>query len=247
MRGSGLLLLIFFVAVSNISWDLIPSNKTSISIAEKTLEETISFEDYATSFYRHLENSALEYNVFKTALRGYLQLQKSGQLTNKKFLSIIDFSKSSSKQRLFIIDVETKEIIHQSLVAHGRNSGLEFAKKFSNKVNSHQSSLGFYVTAETYSGKHGYSLRLDGLEYSNNNARRRAVVIHAADYAGENFVKKNGRLGRSFGCPSLPQNGYKEVISKIKGGSCLFIYYPKKTYLNKSKLANSLINAELTF
>ncbi len=237
MRGVRLFLLIFLIAYPAISWKEFPLKELPAVTTEKTSKDD-TFEDYAVTFYKSLEAPQLKFEAFKTALRGYKQLQNQGKLSNQKYLTIIDFSKSSAVERLFIIDTETKELVHQSLVAHGRNSGLEFAKKFSNKVSSHQSSLGFYTTAETYTGKHGYSLRLDGLEYSNSNARRRAVVIHAADYASEDFVKRNGRLGRSYGCPSLPKKGYKEVISKIKNGSCLFIYYPQKTYFAKSKLAN---------
>ena len=242
MRGLRLFLLIAIFAYPTISWNEVAVTSTT-EVVTPNLNNRVSFEDYASTFYQNLKNNQLDFKVFKMALAGYLQLQDQEKLANKKYLTVIDFSKSSAKKRLFLIDVETKEIIHQSLVAHGRNSGLEFASKFSNTVNSHQSSLGFYTTAETYSGKHGYSLRLDGLEFSNSNARRRAVVIHAADYAGEEFVKKNGRLGRSYGCPSLPKKAYTDVISKIKNGSCLFIYYPQKNYLTKSKLVNTTIEA----
>ena len=130
-------------------------------------------------------------------------------------------------------------------MAHGRNSGQEFARNFSNKVGSFKSSIGFYKTAETYTGKHGLSLRLDGLEYSNSNARARAIVIHAADYVSTNFIEQNGRLGRSLGCPSLPKKDYHQVVHKIKNGSLLFIYYPEADYLKKSKLANYLDNKAL--
>ena len=143
---------------------------------------------------------------------------------------------SSNEERLFIINMRENKIEHQSIVAHGRGSGNEFAKYFSNTINSHQSSIGFYHTAETYFGKHGLSLRLDGLEYSNSNARKRAIVIHSADYVSENFIKKFGRLGRSFGCPSLPKNDYNIIIQKIKTGSALFIYSSDQDYLNKSSL-----------
>ena len=134
---------------------------------------------------------------------------------------------SSKKQRLWVIDLKNNIILFQSLVAHGRNSGNEFAGKFSNNPQSYQSSLGFYATGETYYGKHGYSLRLDGLEKEiNNNARKRAIVIHGADYVSENFIKQNGRLGRSLGCPSLPMNISKEIIDTIKNKSGLFVYHP---------------------
>jgi hypothetical protein len=147
-------------------------------------------------------------------------------------------SVSANRNRFFLIDVEHKKILHKSIVAHGRNSGEEYAKYFSNEVGSFKSSIGFYRTGETYHGKHGLSLRLDGLEYTNNNARKRAIVVHAADYVSSVFIKNNGRLGRSLGCPSLPKENYNEVIHKIKEGSLLFIYYPEENYLKKSLLAN---------
>lgn len=228
MRIKPSLLIILFLTLPNIAW------KSDTSTSDK-----LSFTAYAENFYSNLNNSELQFDAFKYGLKGFLALKDAQQLKNTKYLTIIDFSKHSKKERLFIIDTETQQIVHKSLVAHGKNSGIEFATKFSNKPNSYQSSLGFYKTAETYSGKHGFSLRLDGLEFSNSNARKRAVVIHAADYAEPTFVKNNGRLGRSFGCPSLPSKGYEDVITKIKNGTCLFIYHPTKNYLTKSKLINS--------
>ena len=140
--------------------------------------------------------------------------------------------------------MKDKKVVHQSKVAHGQSSGVEFARNFSNKVSSHQTSLGFYKTAETYQGKHGLSLRLDGLEFSNSNARIRAIVIHSAEYANDEFISKNGRLGRSYGCPSLPEKDYQQIILKIKEGSALFVYYPSKNYLDKSSLVNSDIEID---
>lgn len=132
-----------------------------------------------------------------------------------------------------------RKVVLQSLVAHGRNSGKEFASKFSNKSESFQSSLGFYATGEVYQGKHGLSLRLDGLEYGiNDNARYRAVVIHGADYVSEKFAKTQGRLGRSLGCPAVPYAVNEEFINIIKGKSCLFIYHPSRVYVSKSKLVS---------
>jgi hypothetical protein len=133
----------------------------------------------------------------------------------------------------------TKKVVLKSLVAHGRNSGDEFASKFSNQSESFQSSLGFYATGEVYQGKHGLSLRLDGLEYGiNDHARDRAVVIHGADYVSEKFVHANGRLGRSLGCPAVPYSLHKEFINIVKDKSCLFIYHPSRTYIAKSKLVS---------
>jgi hypothetical protein len=130
-------------------------------------------------------------------------------------------------------------VIYQDYIAHGKNTGNLMAEKFSNTPHSNQSSLGFYKTAETYHGKHGLSLKLDGLEIGiNDMARQRAIVIHAAKYAEESFIKKYGRLGRSFGCPALPAQNYDEIIELIKGGTLLFIYFPESRYLENSSVLN---------
>lgn len=212
------------------------------TITNRTEENVLnedSFYSYSSTLYEKINEKELDFDAFKYALKGYLNLQNDNDLINSKYLTIIDMSVSANDERFFIINMETFELEHKSLVAHGRNSGSKTATKFSNVVNSHQSSLGFYKTAETYFGKHGFSLRLDGLEFSNSNARDRAIVIHQADYVSYDYIKRNGRLGRSYGCPSLPEEDYKTIINKIKEGSCLFIYYPKNSYLEKSKLLNS--------
>jgi hypothetical protein len=167
---------------------------------------------------------------FSKALSGFTILKAQGKVT-KDILTVIDFSKSSNSKRLWIIDMATQTVLYNTLVAHGRNSGDEFANAFSNDNSSNKSSLGFYATGEIYNGKHGQSLRLDGLERGvNNNARSRGVVMHAADYVSEGFIKMHNRLGRSQGCPALPNGLTKEVISLIKNKSCLFIYHPTKSY-----------------
>ncbi|PID71376.1 MAG: hypothetical protein CSA39_06530 [Flavobacteriales bacterium] len=195
----------------------------------------VVFASYAEHFYSKINDNSLNYEAFSHALKGYVQLKENGRLENKKYLTVIDMQASVNEERFFIINMETQTIEHKSVVAHGKNSGLEYAKRFSNRVNSHQSSIGFYKTAETYIGKHGFSMRLDGLERSNSNARKRAIVIHQADYMEQHFMDQNGRMGRSFGCPSLPAKDYKIIIEKIKEGSCLFIYFPKEHYLKTSK------------
>ena len=215
-----------------------------------TLKEslTINFEDfkvYAEKLYQTLDDSDLDYKAFETALKGYVKLQEEEKIEEGSFLTVIDMSVSANKNRFFLIDVKNEKIVHKSIVAHGRNSGGEFAKDFSNKVGSFKSSIGFYKTAETYSGKHGLSLRLDGLEFSNNKARERAIVIHAADYVSTGFIKQNGRLGRSLGCPSLPKKDYNQIVQKIKNGTLLFIYYPQDNYLKNSKFANYVANKEI--
>ena len=225
---------IFLLIFPTYGWESL-TNKSSA----KAETIGITFTQYSLDFYNSLDDNDLNFESFESALKGYLELKSKDQLNNNKILTIIDFSKSSSQNRLFVIDIENKKIEHKSLVAHGRNSGFEFASKFSNKISSYQSSLGFYKTAETYIGKHGFSLRLDGLEFSNSNARSRAIVMHGADYASKNFAQQNGRLGRSLGCPSVPIKQHKEIIETIKNGSCFFIYAPQESYLSKSNLINS--------
>lgn len=176
-------------------------------------------------------------HAYINAISGFLELKKSGQV-KKDILTIIDFSLSSNEKRLWIIDFKKDEVIYNNYVAHGRNSGNEFAKVFSNKPQSYMSSLGFYITANTYHGKHGLSLRLKGMEKGiNDNALKRAIVMHSADYASPNFIKKYGRLGRSYGCPSIPrEKDYPKVIKTLAEGSCLFIYHHNEDYMLKSRL-----------
>ncbi len=235
------LLLLSTLFVLNFTvYALKASNELTNNYILENNNSEVSFSTYSHNLYDKINDTDLNFDAFKYGLKGYLKLQAEGSLKNSKYLTIVDMSVSANSKRLFIINMETQQLEHKSLVAHGRNSGGTYAKQFSNRVNSHQTSLGFYKTAETYSGKHGFSLRLDGLEFSNNNARKRAVVIHEADYANPNYIKKNGRLGRSYGCPSLPKKNYNTIINKIKNGSCLFIYHPKSSYLKKSKLANTI-------
>ena len=165
---------------------------------------------------------------FAEALKGYYSLKDKG-LIKKDILTLVDFSLSSNSKRLWVINLTTGDILFHSLVAHGRNTGDEFASNFSNASESYKSSLGFYATGEIYNGKHGMSLKLDGLEKGvNDNARARGVVMHAADYVSNSFIRNNNRLGRSQGCPAVPVELSEEIISVIKDKSCFFIYHPSR-------------------
>lgn len=179
-------------------------------------------------------------DILSLGIKGFLKLKESGSMPEGKPLTVIDFSLPSTEKRMWIIDMEDGVILHHGYVSHGRNSGDLMARKFSNKNSSYMSSLGFYLTAETYHGKHGYSLRLDGLEPGfNDNARERAIVIHGADYAREDFINQTGRLGRSLGCPALPHEITAEIIDLIKERSVLFIYGKDENYLNQSQFLNT--------
>lgn len=173
---------------------------------------------------------------FTEALRGFYLLKEKG-LIKKDILTLVDFSLSSNTKRLWVIDLLKNVVLFQSLVAHGRNTGEEFATSFSNSAASYKSSLGFYATGEIYKGKHGISLKLDGLEKGmNDHARERAVVIHGADYVSDSFIKGHNRLGRSQGCPALPVELASKIISAIKDRSCLYIYHPSINRTKETKL-----------
>jgi hypothetical protein len=184
-----------------------------------------------------LDSLGLSREAFEYALKGHDQLQNSGKIEKENLLSIIDFSMSSGKKRLFVIDLESEELLFNTYVSHGRNSGQSVATHFSNKPNSFKSSLGFYVTGDTYTGKHGYSLRLQGEESGiNDKALARGIVMHSATYTDEASVEQRGFIGRSLGCPAIPQNVHKQIIETICHGSCLFMYSPDAYYLSHSKL-----------
>lgn len=186
-----------------------------------------------------LKQAGLHYDAFRAALIGYYNMLAEGKLGNKNILSIANFEQPSSAKRLYVIDLKNKKLLYKSLCAHGQKTGDNYAEWFSNTPNSHKSSLGFYTTAETYSGEHGYSLRFDGIETEfNTNARDRAIVMHAADYVSENFVKQHGRLGRSHGCPAVSPTDSKPIINTIKGGTCFFIYKDASEYTQKSRYLN---------
>ncbi len=169
---------------------------------------------------------------FSVAIEGLYILKEKG-IIQKNFLTIIDFSLSSKTKRLWVIDMNQNKIIFNSLVSHGKKSGDDFASSFSNVNDSNKSCLGFFSTAESYVGQHGLSLKLDGLQKGiNDNARKRSIVIHGADYVSPNFIKNHNRLGKSQGCPALPIEMSTKIIEKIKNKSCLFIYYPSKNNCN---------------
>ena len=186
----------------------------------------------------NFENSnTLKPEVFEKAYLGFSNLKNAGKLPKaSNIISIVDFSLSSTQKRLWVIDLEKKVVLFNSLVAHGKNTGEEYAKNFSNTESSYQSSLGFYVTETTYNGSNGYSLKLLGMDPGYNDAAlQRAIVMHGADYVSEDFIKSQKRIGRSWGCPAVPKALAAPIINTIKGQNVLFIYYPDEQYLSKSQ------------
>ena len=201
---------------------------------------TNDFENNTLFSALHLNEAGMNSDVFNSALQGLQKLDAEGAVKNDDILTIIDFSQPSNKRRLYVLDLENKKILFNTLVAHGRNSGTLWANSFSNNTSSLKSSPGFYVTAETYMGDNGYSLRLDGMEKNiNDNARDRDIVMHGAPYVDQSAINSLGFLGRSWGCPAVPESSHKEIINTIKDGTCLFIYSPDKNYLQKSPILNS--------
>lgn len=187
-----------------------------------------------------LESIGLKQNVFSTAMQGFNKLVSRGTLANDKVITIADFSQPSTQKRLYVVDLQNKKVLFNTLVAHGKNTGALYAKSFSNDGSSLKSSPGFYVTGDTYTGHNGYSLRLNGLEKNiNDNALSREVVMHGANYVAPSFANAMGFIGRSWGCPAVPMSQHKAIINTIKDGSCLFIYTTENNYLARSPVLNS--------
>jgi len=188
----------------------------------------------------NLKAYGLSKEAFEMGLKGYHFFERNNKLKKTDLLTIIDYSQPSSKKRLYVLDMQNRRVIFNTLVAHGRNSGYNYAQSFSNDEESYKSSLGFYITRGTYTGNNGYSLKLEGCEKGiNNNALDRAIVLHGADYVSEDFLRNKGYLGRSHGCPAVPTALAQKIIDKIKNGSCMFLYHHLKTYRPNSKILDS--------
>jgi hypothetical protein len=198
-------------------------------------------EQVALQVYRSmkLQQKGLKSGAFIAAWMGHKQLLEEGMLTKKDILTICDYSQSSRRKRFYVIDIKSQKLLVQTYVAHGRNSGGEFATDFSNKPSSYKSSLGFYVTGNVYKGEHGIALNIDGKEKGFNDlASDRNIVVHGADYVGPASIRNKAMIGRSLGCPALPRRETVRVIQMIKDGSCFFIYHPSRNYLMRSTLLN---------
>jgi hypothetical protein len=228
-----LFLLFFSVSQTNTNPSLDKFYASSI--------ETPSLEMRIKSIYNNLNDNKLSLpnlESFSQALEGFYGFREAGSIT-KDILTIIDFGLPSTSKRLWIIDLTTNTVLFNSYVTHGINSGLQYATNFSNDDGTNKSSLGFFATAETYNGKNGLSLKLDGLEQGvNNNARNRGLVVHGAYYANPNILQTQNYLGRSQGCPAIPSKLTSKIINLIKNKSCLFIYHPSRDLKNLAGLVS---------
>jgi len=226
-----IIILLVFISTLNVFAD---GDINSVGSSSDKIDMS---QEEIMSLYQQIElEDDFAFETFQRALAGY----ETYPCEKKEIITIIDYTKPSTEERLFIINLEKKELLFKTLVAHGKNTGLNLAVNFSNTGSSLKSSPGFYITAETYHGKHGYSLRLDGLEKGiNDNARTRAIVMHGANYVSKDFIKAHMRLGRSWGCPAVPVELSKEIIDLIKGGSCLYIHANDENYLDQSIISKA--------
>lgn len=209
----------------------ISKSSTETKISEETEQPAAVSDCYQLYTDMSLQN-AINYEAFEEAYTGYKKVKD----IKKDIVTLIDFTKPSTENRLFVLDMKARKVLFSTVVSHGKNSGDNYATSFSNKNNSLQSSLGFYLTENTYQGKNGYSLILNGLEKGiNDHAKQRAIVVHGAAYSNPSVIK-SGRLGRSFGCPALPQNLSRPIINTIKDGSLLFIYANNEMYRKESPI-----------
>lgn len=219
-------------------------NSNSITVAVSPTTNADSFfgvADDAMVLYNNisLDEYGLSEEAFGYAWKGYQRLLDKKLISRANYLTICDFSQSSKQKRLYIIDVQNNKLVTNTYVAHGKNSGDEFATKFSNTPESLQSSLGFYVTSNTYIGEHGLSLRINGVDPGyNDKAFERSIVIHGAAYVDAGRAKAGIFMGRSWGCPAVPKQESTNIITTIKNGTCLFIYHPSRNYLLSSKILN---------
>jgi hypothetical protein len=237
------IVLVFFSGFKTENKDaghnLIATESSMAETTEAMSDEAIKIASGRLYNKLDLQSLGLSYKAMQYAYKGYEVLKQKGVLKKDAILTVVDFSQSSRKKRMYIIDVDAEKVLHHTYVAHGRNSGLDMATQFSNTPESLQSSLGFYVTKQTYLGKHGLSLRLEGKDKGFNcKAEARAVVLHGADYIGNHRIK-SGYNGRSFGCPAVPKAESKKIINWIKDGTCLFIFHPSNSYLHGSSILNA--------
>lgn len=248
MKNKLFILIPIYLVITSFVLPKIPTEKQNLKQDSLAIKNDVSSSNMKLSESQAIftalnftNEEKLDEAIFEKAYKGFENLKKEGKLPEgSELLTIADFSRSSNTKRLWVIDLVNKKILFNSLVAHGMGTGEEFAEHFSNTDSSHQSSLGFYITDATYTGKNGYSLKLIGMDKGFNDAALdRAIVMHGADYVNENFAVAHKRIGRSWGCPAVSRELAAPIINTIKGKSCLFIYYPDDNYLKSSEWLKS--------
>jgi hypothetical protein len=233
MVQKSILLLMLLLLVTSLGY---PGSSSDQLNRHSSLPDD-AFRSSIRQIYESLNEPSLNPEAFYIAMLGCRSLTSKGLVLKDSLLTIIDYSRPSTEDRFYVIDLMQHTVVFKSLVAHGRNSGELYANRFSNKVQSHQSALGFYITGSPYKGGQGYSMLLSGVDTGyNDHSRARAIVIHGASYATRDYINLYGRLGRSFGCPALPPDKNIAIINLIRDGSVLFSYYPDKEYLNCSRV-----------
>lgn len=243
---------IFLVSMSIVgtSWKAVELPHTQQEAVKNIAADSI-YNQYILNIYHEvrLDSAGLSEQVFEKALTGFYNMKYSGLLHAKSILTIADFDQESCKKRLYIIDLANRKLVLNTWVAHGQNSGGDKPSYFSNNINSNQSSIGFYLTGEIYFGKHGRSLKLDGMDQGfNSNARERSIVVHGASYVSQKSIDQLGRLGRSQGCPAVSIKLADQVINTISDRTVLFINNSDQQYnspfLNETLAASVAMNLE---
>ena len=208
----------------------------SIAVAATANTAAGAATRFSANAWSTADRGSLDSSVFELALKATACAVKSGSIADPSTLTVIDYSRPSTAKRLWVFDLHTRALLHEELVAHGRGSGENLATRFSNQPDSHQSSLGLFLTEDTYVGRNGYSLRLRGLDEGfNDRAYERAIVMHGAPYVSDEAAHTIGRLGRSWGCPALREGVARVVIDRIKRTGVIFAYYPHAAWLKASK------------
>jgi hypothetical protein len=222
---------VVFASALVVAAGLRPGGPTPVKAADASAAAAFRTADWTPAALAGLESS-----VFALAIGAANCAVRSGDVTAPSTLTVIDYSLPSTAKRLWVFDLQSRELLYRELVAHGQGSGGNVATHFSNEPDTHASSLGLFVTGTTYTGRNGYSLRLDGLDPGfNDHALARAIVMHGAPYVNDATARAVGRLGRSWGCPALRDGVARQVIDRVKGGGLVFAYYPDERWLAQSK------------
>lgn len=234
--------IVFCTLTSMAPHEINSGDKNVPSLLPSETSEGEGVSQYLDSVYNmlHLDSLGLDQHVFFYACKGYQYLLSQHKLQNPDLLTICDFTQSSTSKRLYVIDMQQGIVLFNTYVSHGKKSGSEYATSFSNKTDSHKSSLGFMITGNTYSGKNGYSMQFDGLEKGiNDKVKSRSIVMHGSNYVNEQRACAGDAMGRSYGCPAVPYELHKKIINAIKSGSCFFSYANDKWYAATSKILNA--------